>query len=204
MGNRENAASIYRPSALRIVLRVARECSVNPNVRTKKALSEQIGISKERVADIENGLSRISLDEALHWCDACEDQVARQAILHIFGCDRPPTDPRLIKKLEAQLVNYIDQAAKGIQAAKRLLEISKDMRPGRPIQESKKNEIKELAGQIDDSHQAATCTVESIEMNWGITQAEIINAWTSEAICDEVAISSIDRLVKIEKEKVFG
>lgn len=204
LGNADNAAIIYRPSALQTVLQTARECSVNGNVRTKKGLAQAIGISKERVADIENGFSQISQDLALHWCKACEDQLAYQTIMHMFGCDRPPTDPRLVSKLEQQLVNFVDQAEKGIKSAQKLLKISKDMRPGVQLSDSLKNEIKNLAGQIDDTHQAATCVMESIEMNWKVSQAEVINAWTSEAIIDAVAVRSIDEFIRIEKERAFG
>jgi hypothetical protein len=196
-------ARVYRSSSLGEVLKAAREYSVKENMRTKTGLAEAIGTQRFRIANIEDGTSTINLDEALTWCEACEDPLARQAVLHIFGVSRIPTDPRLIEKLEQQLVNYIDQAQKGIKSAQRLLEISTDMRPGKKMNEQLINEIKECAGQIDDTHQASECVLISIEMNWKVPWAEVQNAWMSEAMVDQVAVSTVDRLINI-REKVFG
>lgn len=204
MANMKRPALVYRPSSLRDVLRAAREYSVKENMRTKTGLAEVLGTQRTRIASIEDGTSTISLNEALDWCEACGDQLARQAVLHIFGVSRIPTDPRLIEKLETQLVNYIDQAQKGIKSAQRLLEISTDIRPGRKMKEQLINEIKECAGQIDDTHQASECVLVSIEMNWKVPWAEVQNAWMSEAMADQVAVSTIDRLISIEREKVLG
>jgi hypothetical protein len=186
------------------VLRAAREYSVKENMRTKTGLAEAIGTQRTRIASIEDGTSTISLDEAIAWCEACGDRLARQAVLHIFGVSRIPTDPRLIQKLEQQFVNYIDQAQKGIKSAQRLLEISKDMRPGKKLSERLINEIKECAGQIDDTHQASECVLISIEINWKVPWAEIQNAWMSEAMGDQVAVSTVDKLIGIEKARVYG
>jgi hypothetical protein len=41
-------------------------------------------------------------------------------------------------------------------------------------------------------------------MNWGVAWVDVQNAWTSEALVDRVAVSSVDRLINIEREKVFG
>lgn len=204
MGNVENAVSIYRPSALRIVLQTARERSVKTEVRTKKGLSEMIGISKERVADIENGFSRVSLDEALTWCDICEDKLARQAVLHIFGVGRPPTDPRLIHDLGTQLFNFMIQAKQGIEAAEYLLKMMQTFRPGIPLTDSQKNIIRSKAEEIEDTDQASDCTLDSIEENLGVNRSEIISSWTSEAISDHVAVRSVDQLVAIERERALG
>lgn len=204
MGNMGRPALVYRPSALGEILKAAREYSVNENIRTKAALSKYLGMTTTRLTGIEDGTSRINLNDALDWCDACSDRMARQAVLHIFGVSRLPTDPRLIQKLEQQLINYIDQAQKGIKAAQALLIFSKDMRPGKKMTDRQITEIKEHAGQIDDTHQASECVLMSIEMNWNIAWADIQNAWTSEALVDRVAVSTVDRLINIEREKVFG
>lgn len=204
MGNKERPALVYRPSSLGEILKAAREYSVNENIRTKVALSKYLGMTTARMTAIEDGVSRISLNDALDWCEACGDRLSKQAVLHIFGVSRIPTDPRLIQKLEQQFVNYIDQAQKGIKSAQRLLEISKDMRPGKKLSERLINEIKECAGQIDDTHQASECVLISIEINWKVPWAEIQNAWMSEAMGDQVAVSTVDRLISIEREKVLG
>ncbi|MFT8930056.1 MAG: sporulation sigma factor-processing peptidase [Sporolactobacillus sp.] len=204
MANMGRPALVYRPSALGEILKAAREYSVNENRRTKIALSKFLGMTTARMTAIEDGVSRISLNDALDWCEASEDRLTRQAVLHIFGVSRLPTDPRLIEKIEQQLVNYIDQAQKGITAAQELLKFSKDMRPGRKLDERQINEIKERAGQIDDTYQSAECVLMSIEMNWGVSWVDVQNAWTSEALVDQVAVSSVDRLISIEREKVFG
>lgn len=204
MGNVGRPALVYRPSALGEILKAAREYSVNENIRTKVALSKYLGMTQARLTGIEDGTSRINLNDALDWCEACSDRLARKAVMHIFGVSRIPTDPRLIEKLEQQLVNYIDQAQKGIKAAQELLNFSKDMRPGRKFEERQINEIKEHAGQIDDTYQSAECVLMSIETNWGVSWVDVQNAWTSEALVDRVAVSSVDRLISIEREKVFG
>ncbi|MCQ2010580.1 hypothetical protein NOM01_11185 [Sporolactobacillus sp. STSJ-5] len=204
MANMKRPALVFRASSLREVLKAAREYSVKENMRTKTGLAEAIGTQRFRIASVEDGLSNISLDEALTWCDACEDRLARQAVLHIFGISRIPTDPRLIEKIEQQLINYIDQAQKGIKAAQELLIFSKDMRPGQELSDRQIAEIKEKAGQIDDTFQASECVLMSIEMNWNIPWADIQNAWMNEALVDKVAVSSVDRLIKIEREKVYG
>jgi hypothetical protein len=204
MSNKSGPALVYRPSSLGEILKTARECSVNENMRTKAELSEQLGMTVKRMTSIEGNFSRISLNEALDWCDACEDEMARQAVMHIFGVTRIPTDPRLIAKLEQQLVNYIDQAQKGIQAAQRLLQMSKDMRPGQHFGKAQINRIIEDAGQIDDTYQSSECVLLSIEKNWSIRWAEIQNRWMSEAIVDRVAVDSVDQFVKIEKERALG
>lgn len=204
MGNRESRTSIYRPSALRIVLQTARERSVNTKVRTKRGLSEVIGMSKERIADIENGLSQVSLDEALSWCEICEDKLARQAILHIFGVGRPPTDPRLVRDLGTQLFNFIVQSKQGIEAAEYLLNLMQELRPGVSLTDSQKSMIRRKAEEIEDTNQASDCALDSIEESLGVKRAEIQNFWTTEAITDRVVVGSVDQLVAIERERALG
>lgn len=204
MGNTESTASIYRPSALRIVLQTARERSVNPMVRTKSGLAEMNGMSPDRVASVENGFSRISLDEALNWCDICRDKLARQAVLHIFGVGRPPTDPRLVRDLGTQLFNFMIQAKQGIEASEYLLKMMQTFRPGISLTDSQKNIIRSKAEEIEDTDQASDCTLDSIEENLGVKRSEILSSWMTEAISDHVAIRSVDQLVTIERERALG
>ncbi|MFT8928487.1 MAG: helix-turn-helix transcriptional regulator [Sporolactobacillus sp.] len=204
MANKNRLALLFRASSLPDVLKTVRECSVNANVRTKATLSKEMGMTYTRMTGIESGTSRISLDEALRWCDICQDSLGRQMVLHIFGRARIPTDPRLVANLERQLVNFCEQAQQAITAASQLLKLTKDMRPGQGLADKDKQKIKELAGQIDDTHQAAECALQSIELNLSVTWAAVQNEWMCEAIVDRVGIAKMENFVAIEKAKVFG
>lgn len=204
MGNKIGFQSIYRSSALPIILQTARECSIRTDMRTKKAVGVEIGIAPLTVSNIEAGVSQISMDKAIEWCEACRDKLARKAVMHVFGIGRPPTDPRLTRDIGTQLFNYILQLNQGIEAAKELMKIKADMRPGIELSKGQKQRVAELAEEIIDTEQAAECLMESIEINIGVRSEDVQNKWTSEAVSDQVAVSSIERLINLERERVYG
>jgi hypothetical protein len=203
LANSTHIAPVYRTTSIGEILEAARLYSKNKEMKKKTVLASKLGITYGTLTSIESGTSRISLNDALDWCDACEDYAARQAVLHIFGRGRVPTDIRLIKNLDRQLNNMKEQCLQALKSLDRIAEMNKDMRPGRGLSNSEQSEYEDHLSQIDDVYHAASCVMMSAEMNLGISWTKIINAWTSEAIVDQVAISSVDRLINIEREKAF-
>jgi hypothetical protein len=202
MPNTASKLKIYRTLRIKDILRIARERAVNPNMRTKKALSDALGITYMRLSGMEDGTSQIPMELAYEWCQVTGDRSAWQAILHIYGYTLPPTDPRLIESLSDQLTNYIEQAREGMAAAERLQEISSDRRPGVDFDERDIEEILRLAKQIRDTDQSSECVIESLEINWDLCIEDVDRQWTQQALSDHVVVPSIDELDEIKREAI--
>ncbi|WP_153465045.1 helix-turn-helix domain-containing protein [Sediminibacillus terrae] len=204
MANITKRLSIYRTSSVPSLLRIARERSDNPNMRAKVTLSEELGIDRKRLSRMEEGTSPIPLDLAYEWCKVCGDMVAWRAIKHVYGDGLPPTDPRLIESLPNQLQNYIEQAEEGIKAAKKLLDMSADLRPGIGFNNQQLEEIETLATEIRDTDQASECVLDSLTINWGVSLEEVDRRWTQQALADHIVIPSVDQMDEIKREAVHA
>lgn len=89
----------------------ARECCEDETLTPKKGLAVHLGITYERLKNIEAGISQVPFELAMDWCDATRAPLNKQAIKHIYGVGLPPTDPRLTSDVNLQLMNYIKQLA---------------------------------------------------------------------------------------------
>ncbi|GGE47976.1 hypothetical protein GCM10011391_28450 [Pullulanibacillus camelliae] len=198
----DNHTTLYGGSAIPTILKIARERSTNENMRTKKALADALGTTPYRIAYIEAGVKQINLEDALEWCKVTEDRTAHKAILHAYGYGLPPTDPRLLQSLPNQLVNYIEQAKQGIEAAEKLLSISTQLRPHQRLDEYLVNDIQRLAEEILDTDQAAECVLESIRINLDVDIEDIRYRWIREALADEVVINTVSKMDEIQREAI--
>ncbi|WP_217988213.1 helix-turn-helix domain-containing protein [Terribacillus saccharophilus] len=185
-------------------MKTARERSVNTNMRQKKQLAEELGISQTRLSNIEDGMSVCPLDLALEWCRAVNDRTTEQAILHIFGTALPPTHPALVRNLPSQLVNHLEQLEEGINVTRRLLQIYADARPDKPFDAAQINEIEELAVQIVDTDQSSGCVLDSMALNWNINKDGVIDRWVLKTMNDGVIVRSSERLAQIKRVDMIG
>ncbi|MGG1595609.1 hypothetical protein [Terribacillus saccharophilus] len=204
MENKKTYTTIYRPSAIPSLLKTARERSVNTNMRQKKQLAKELGISQPRLSNIEDGVSVCPLDLALEWCRAVNDRTTEQAILHIFGTALPPTHPALVRNLPSQLVNHLEQLEEGINVTRRLLQIYADARPDKPFDAAQINEIEELAVQIVDTDQSSGCVLDSMALNWNINKDGVIDRWVLKTMNDGVIVRSSERLAQIKRVDMIG
>lgn len=202
MTNEIKKHRIYRASSIARILRIARERSVNENLRTKTALAEELGITALRLTNMEKGTSLIPLDLAYEWCKAVEDKTAWRAIMHAYGESLPPTDPQLLNSVANQLTNYIEQSQQGIRAAERLLQISKDRRPKLAFSDKQVDEIINLATEIRDTDQSSECVLDSLAMNWNVCTDEVDRRWIQEAAVDRVIVTSLKQLDEIKREAI--
>lgn len=190
-------ARIYSNSAVGKLLQNARECCENTHYRTKKGLSQYLGITHERLTRIESGLSKPEFELAMDWCHATGANLHKQAIRHIFGVSLPPTDPRLTSDVNLQLMNYIKQAEEGIAAAKAIMKLQVATRSW-SIDENTKNEYASHAKEIFDTLQATQCLVQALEQNFELTE-EVQRRWLQKALSENVVIQTVDSLMSLTK-----
>ncbi|CAI8803670.1 sporulation sigma factor-processing peptidase [Bacillus pseudomycoides] len=190
--------SIYCNSSIGGLLRNARECCENAHYRTKKGLAEYLGITYERLKNIESGFSKVPFELAMDWCDATRAPLNKQAIKHIYGVGLPPTDPRLTSDVNLQLMNYIKQAEEGIAAAKEIMNLQITTRSWK-LDEKKKHEYAVHAKEIFDTIQATQCVVQALEqVHFGIME-QIQKSWLQKAMSENVIIQSVDSLMALTK-----
>ncbi|MGG0511540.1 helix-turn-helix domain-containing protein [Bacillus pseudomycoides] len=190
--------SIYCNSSIGGLLRNARECCENAHYRTKKGLAEYLGITYERLKNIESGFSKVPFELAMDWCDATGAPLNKQAIKHIYGVGLPPTDPRLTSDVNLQLMNYIKQAEEGIAAAKEIMNLQIKTRSWK-LDEKKKHEYAVHAKEIFDTIQATQCVVQALEqVHFGIME-QIQKSWLQKAMSENVIIQSVDSLMTLTK-----
>lgn len=203
MGNVLTKTGLYSPSQIGNILKVARERACQEERRTKKYVSEQLGITPQRLNNIEEGFSECPFDLAIQWCEVVGDSTALDQIKHIYGIGLPATDPRLLVSVENQLVNFIEQSTQAADAAKKLLRMSTELRYGENPQKKFGSQLLEMAEQILDVDQAASCVLESMKQNWNLDIEAVFRSWTQEALSDEVAIT-VSEFEKIRKEQFFA
>lgn len=202
MGNAFAKTRLYSPSAIGDILRIARERACQEERRTKRYMALALGITVDRLTRMENGTARVPFEIAIEWCRVVEDETALEQIKHIYGMGLPPTDPRLLDSVPTQLANFIRQANQAIDAAKRLMQMSTDLRPGDQVSES--NEVMRDAEDLLDIKQAAECVLASMKKNWGLNIEKVNQSWMQEAIVDRVVIQSVSEFEKIRKEQFFA
>ncbi|WP_042348294.1 helix-turn-helix domain-containing protein [Bacillus massiliigorillae] len=204
MANIFNGATLYSPSQIGSILRISRERACQEEQRTKKYVAEQLGITVQRLTNIEAGFSQPPFELATDWCRVVGDYTALSQIKHIYKMGLPPTDPRLLESVPNQLNNLVAQAEGAIEAAKKLSKISMNMRPGDMFNEVQNYEVVKLAEEILDMQQAAEATLISLCNNWGINFDDVVKNWTQEAIADRVIIPSVSQYENIRKEQFFA
>jgi len=203
MSNNSSRTILYSPSQIGTVLRVARERSCQVERRTKRYLSHALGITERRLTNIEEGHSIPPFELAIDWCRIVKDYTALDKIKHIYQVGLPATDPRLLESVPDQLNNLVQQAEGAINAAENLKRMSKDMRPGRSIDEQTRAELMKMAEEILDIKQAAEATLSSLRQNWDLDYEQVVKNWTREAISDYVIIPSVSYFEDLRKEQYF-
>ncbi len=73
--------SIYCNSSIGALLRGARECCEDTTLTTKKGLAAHLGITYERLKNIEAGISQVPFELAMDWCDATKAPLNKHAVL---------------------------------------------------------------------------------------------------------------------------
>ncbi|WP_203363051.1 sporulation sigma factor-processing peptidase [Bacillus sp. REN10] len=204
MTNTLKRTCLYSPSQIGEILKIARERSCQEERRTKRYVSEQLGITLQRLNNIEAGFSQAPFELAADWCRLVEDETALAKIKHAYQISLPATDPRLLQSVENQFTNLIEQSKQAITAAKILRKMGKDMRPGQSLTEQTNLEILKLAEEILDLKQAADATLTSMRMNWNLDTEEVTRSWILEAISDRVIIPSVSKFEEIRKEQFFS
>ncbi|HHT7139361.1 TPA: sporulation sigma factor-processing peptidase [Bacillus cereus] len=190
--------SIYCNSSIGTLLQGARECCEDETLTTKKGLAAHLGITYERLKNIEAGISQVPFELAMDWCDATKAPLNKQAIKHIYGVGLPPTDPRLTQDVNLQLMNYIKQAEEGIAAAKEIMNLQVTTRSWKH-DEKKKHEYAVHAKEIFDTIQATQCVVQALEqVHFGIME-QIQRSWLQKAMAENVIIQSVDSLMNLTK-----
>ena len=203
MSNNLNRVVLYSPSQIGEILKISRERACQEKRRTKRFVSEELGITVQRLTNIEEGFSNPPFELAVDWCQLVEDYTALEKIKHIYQMGLPATDPRLLESVPNQLINLIQQATGAIGAAESLLQISKDMRPDKPISERTSSDMLHLAEEILDLKQAVEATLTSMRTNWGLDIEQVTKNWIQEALADQVIISSVSHFEDIRKEQYF-
>ncbi|WP_366160627.1 hypothetical protein ABXS71_17005 [Bacillus infantis] len=204
MANTFTKTRLYPPSAIGVILRIARERACQEEQRTKRYMAEVLGITVERLTRMEAGTAQVPFEIAIEWCQVLEDYTALNKIKHIFGLELPPTDPRLLTSVPDQLVNFIRQASGAIESAKKLLHMSTQIRPGDQGGEVMEAAMLREAEEVLDTKQAADCVLGALSQNWGLSLTTLHSNWTQEAIADKVVISSITQFEHISKERFFA
>ncbi|MFJ8268499.1 helix-turn-helix domain-containing protein [Peribacillus asahii] len=203
MANTLNRLSLYSPSQIGEILKIARERACQEERRTKRFVSEELGITVQRLTNIEAGFSNPPFELAVEWCKVIGDYTALEKIKHIYQMGLPATDPRLLESVPNQLINLIQQAEGAIEAAQSLLKISKNMRPGGVVNETANVEMLGLAEEILDLQQAAEAALSSMRQNWSLDMEQVIRSWTQEAIHDGVVVSSVSAYKRIKDEAYY-
>lgn len=203
MTNTRSRACLYSPSQIGEILKIARERSCQEERRTKRFMAKELGITEQRLTNIEKGFSHPTFEIAADWCRIVEDYVALAKIKHIYRMGLPPTDPRLLISVPNQLTNLIKQAHGAIGAAESLMQISADMRPGRTISDHVATDILKMAEEILDMKQAAEATLQSMQKSWNLNIEEVERNWIQEAIADQVIIPSVTAYEVIRKEEFY-
>lgn len=202
MGNIVQRTRLYSPSQIGHILRVARERACQEERRTKRYMTEALGITLARLTNIEEGMAQAPFEMAVDWCNIVEDETALEQIRHIYGMDLPATDPRLLESVQDQLSNFIEQATQAITAAEELLRLGKDMRPSKGVEKYAET-ILSKAEEILDVKQAASCVLTALKRKWGLDSDQLQRNWTMEALSDEVIIPSVSQFENIRKEIFF-
>ncbi|MEH6943513.1 sporulation sigma factor-processing peptidase [Bacillus sp. JJ722] len=204
MSNTRVRGSLYSASQIGEILKIVRERACQEEQRTKTYFCTQLGITQQRLTNIESGFSAPPFELAADWCRLVGDHTALSKIKHIYRVGLPATDPRLLISVPNQLQNLIQQAEGAIKAAETLLSISKDMRPGRKIKEAVNAEIEKLAEEVLDLQQAAEATLLSMSENWKLDLDKVMSNWTQEALVDQVIIPSVGHFDDIKKQTFFA
>lgn len=202
MGNIVSRTRLYSPSQIGHILRVARERACQEERRTKRYMSEALGITTVRLKNIEDGMAQVPFELAVDWCNAVEDETALEQIKHIYGMDLPATDPRLLESVQNQLSNFIEQATQSVTAAEELLRLGKDMRPGKGVEKYAET-ILSKAEEILDVKQAAASVLTALKKKWGLDLEQLQKNWIQEALSDQVIIQSVSQFENIRKEIFF-
>lgn len=189
---------------MRRVLKTARESACQPEHRTKQGLANAIGIQAKRVTGIEDGTSECTLDLAIAWCEAVEDQTAKAKILHMYDLGLPVTNPLLIDNPLTQILNFKRQAAQAIDALDEIMDLSIQLRPGDNMAEKFKEELYRHAEEILDMKQASDCLLESLRVNWGLDRGKLRSNWTLEALADGILIQSVSHYEEIKKNQIYA
>ncbi|EMA6341717.1 sporulation sigma factor-processing peptidase [Bacillus cytotoxicus] len=190
--------SIYCNSSINTLLQNARESCEDATLKTKKGLAEYLGITYERLKNIESGFSKPPFELAMDWCEATGARLNKQAIKHIYGVGLPPTDPRLTQDVNLQLMNYIKQAEEGIAAAKEIMNLQVTTRSWQ-MDEKKKHEYAIHAKEIFDMIQATQCVVQALTQVHPDIMDQIQRNWLQKAMAESVIIHSVEKLMNLSK-----
>ncbi|MFZ4452055.1 hypothetical protein [Salibacterium aidingense] len=201
MQNSPAKAKLYNPSAIPTILKTARERALKPERRTKRWLTEHLGISERRLTGIEEGTSQIHLDECIEWCEAVEDPEALEQIMHIYGIGLPPTDPRLLESVSDQLDNLKPEIEEAFQAAKQIEQLSQRWRPWKGFKEHDQQLVESTAKQIFDIKHAAECLLSAMEKEWGLNKQHVEATWINGAISNDIVMRSVSDYEKLRRER---
>lgn len=202
MANTFTSVRLYPHSKIGDILRIARERASQEEQRTKKYMSDQLGITVERITRMEAGTAQVPFEIAVDWCQLLGDYTALKHIKHCYGLALPPTDPWLLQSVPDQLNNFIHQAHGAIEAAQALLMLSHQRRR-ESFSENTEREILCLAEEILDVQQSFDCVIASLQMNWNMDTDTLFKNWIQEALTDQVIIPSISEFEKIRKQEFF-
>jgi len=203
VANTLTKARLYPPSAIGEILKIARERARQEEQRTKRYMTEELGITADRLTKIENGTAQVPFELAVQWCQILGDYTALNKIKHIYGMALPPADPWLLESVADQLNNFIRQAKGAIEAAECLLDMSSQRRRRSTFSEHDKQRILELSEEILDVQQSSECVISSLKINWDLDTDALFKNWIQEALADQVIISSVTEFDNIRKEQYF-
>lgn len=203
VANTLSKTRLYSPSAIGDILRIARERARQEEQRTKKYMAEALGITVDRLTRMEQGTSQVPFEIAQEWCSILGDYTALKKIKHIYGLALPPVDPWLLQSIPNQLTNFIQQATGAVEAAKKLLHMSKQLRYNDPITESMKSDMLKHAEEVLDVQQASDCVLAALRMHWELDYEILVKNWIQEAIADRVIIPSVSQFETMRKETFF-
>lgn len=192
MANTITKNRLYSPSSIGPTLKVARERARKDERRTKQFMAATLGITVQRLTNIENGQAPVPFELALDWCDICEDFTAKEKIKHTYGISLPATDPRLLESVPNQLANFMRQAQQAMDAAKELLIMSTQIRPGEPLSERFTSDMYKHGEEVLDMKQATESLLQSMAINWDLDRQKLRGSWIQEAIADKVVLPSFN------------
>ncbi|WP_054634839.1 hypothetical protein [Thalassobacillus sp. C254] len=202
MPNKTRGAQLYKPSAIPLILKIARERACQSERRSKKWLSEHLGITQKRLTNIEDGTAQAPLDLCLEWCDAVEDEVAKEQIQHIYGLGLPPTDPRLLESVPAELANFEKELDEAKKAADEIKGMSQRFRSWAGLPQRDAEQLQnDIARQILDIQHAAKCLLHAMKNEWNLNQTYVETDWINRAIHNGVIVHRVSDYEELMRER---
>ncbi|MFD2704051.1 hypothetical protein [Salibacterium lacus] len=202
MQNKPAKARLYNPSAIPKILQTARERAIVPEHRTKRWLSEYLGITLNRLTNVENGTAQAPLELCVEWCEAVKDEEAQEQIEHIYGLSLPPTDPRLLENVTGQLANFETELEEAKIAAEEIRRLSQRYRPWTGFTSRDIDVLQEnVARQILDIQHAADCLLTSMKRQWGLNLDYVEAQWINKAISNNVIMHRVSDYEALRKRR---